>query len=103
MSMTAHEIYSLGSLFRCPLPTYPHLSTDTDPHTDAQEYQTNSGFLKAPVKGTLLKWQTSINLVFSYARFTRVTIVLELFKFHFVVLHSDNNNIDIAVINSIVL
>lgn len=83
MSMTAYEIYRLGSLFRCQLPTYLHLSTDTDPHTDAQEYQTNSGFLKAPIKGTLLKCQSSINLVFSYARFTRVKIVLELFLISF--------------------
>lgn len=55
MSTTVHEIYRLGSLLLCQISNYLHPSSDTDPHTDAQKYQTNSGFLKAPAKGTLLK------------------------------------------------
>lgn len=82
MSLTAHKNLQTGIVLLVSNP-YLHPSTDTGPHTDAQEYQTNSGFLKAPVKGTLLKWQTSINLVFSYTRFTSVKIVLELF-FYFI-------------------
>ena len=65
------------------LPVSPQPATHTNPHIDAQEHQTNSGFLKAPVKGALLSWQTSINLVFSYARFPSVKILLELFFFFF--------------------
>lgn len=35
------------------LPAPPPIHTD--PHTDAQEYLTNSGFLNALVKGALLR------------------------------------------------
>lgn len=52
MSTSAHIIYSLdhsSSVKSLPAPIH------TDPQIDAQKYQTNSGFLKALVKGTLLR------------------------------------------------
>lgn len=78
VTASAHIIWDNSSTVRPLL----HLLSFKDTHTDAQKYQTNSGFLKAHVKRTF-KTTKFNQFGLKLCKFSQVRVVLKLFLFSF--------------------